>query len=213
METLERRNRDMSPRLILTSLSLSLVLLVSQSDHCNAQLTVQQPVFGVTGVSTTVSVPDRGRAHLGSISRARSSRNSYGPFRSGSNIGVDREHTGMSVGVYIHDFEAMDRYLLSQGTSPTVAPGAQLSGNARHAFEQLQAHHGGSPAPSTPPSETIAKAEKFWFLGQRAEKEGKLSVAKLHYRIASKYGSNAATVRLAHWDSEDPASAIAKRDQ
>lgn len=206
----------MSPRLIPIIVSVSCLLWMGQPKHAFSQLTVQQPVFGVTGVTTTVSVPDRGRAHLGSISRARDSRSSFGPFRSGSNIGLDREHTGMSVGVTIHDFEAMDHYLLNQASSTATPRGANLSGNARHALEQLQAQQGGRPAaiPTPPPSATLAKAEKFWLLGQKAENEGKISVAKLHYRIASKYGSHAAKARLAQWDSQQDAnSAIATRDR
>lgn len=201
-------------RLQLVSLSLGFLCLIAQTKCGHAQLTVQQPVFGVTGVTTTVSVPDRGRAHLGSISRARDSRSTFGPFRSGSNIGLDREHTGMSVGVYIHDFEAMDRYLLSQGHAGANPRGSRLAGNAHHAFQQLQSHHGASPATApTLPSTTLAKSEKYWLLGQKAEKDGKRSVAKLHYRIASKYGSNAAKTRLANWDSPNAAPTLARRDR
>ena len=170
-----------------------------------AQLAVQQPVVGVTSVSTTVSVPDRGRAHLGSIGRARDSRTHFGPFRPGTSIGLDREHSGMSVGVYIHDFEAMDRYLLSQGANAPRDP--QLTGNARHAWEQLSARHQSSSAVQTVPDpQPAAKSAKYWRLGQKAEREGNLSVARLHYRIASRYGSEPAKSRLAELDSPNPAS-------
>lgn len=195
------------------SASLGFLMLAIPAQHCNAQLTVQQPVFGVNSVSTTVSVPDRGRAHLGSISRTRDSRTTFGPFRSGSSIGLDREHTGMSVGVYIHDFEAMDRHLLSQGTPASVSSNPRLTGRTRHAWNQLQQQHGGRPSSQTPASPKLAKSEKYWRLGQKAEQDGKRSVARLHYRIASKYGSKAAKARLAEWNSANAAAEIADRDR
>lgn len=188
-------------------LPAALVLILSPQAG-QAQLTVQQPVFGVTSVATTVSVPDRGRAHLGSISRARDSRTSFGPFRPGTNIGLDREHSGMSVGVYIHDFEAMDRYLLNQGNSGSDP--SRLSGNARHAWDQLSASHRGAKAVSKPSPKPLDKAQKYWQLGQKAEREGKRSVARLHYRIASRYGSEAAETRLAQWEAANRMSASAE---
>jgi hypothetical protein len=177
---------------------LSMLLLLPESGL--GQLTVQQPVFGVNSVTTTVSVPDRGRAHLGSISRARDSRTHFGPFRPGTHTGLDREHSTMSVGVYIHDFAAMDEYLLSQGT-PSTGDAPELSSNARHAFEQLQAHHGRPSTKPLPDPVAASKAEKYWLLGQKAEREGKLSVARLHYRAASRQGSKAAQNRLAALDA------------
>jgi hypothetical protein len=171
-----------------------------------AQLAVQQPVLGVNSVSTSVSVPDRGRAHLGSISRARDSRTHFGPFRPGTSTGFDREHSGLSVGVSIHDFEAMDRYLLSQGTSAPDNP--QLTGNARHAWEQLSAGQQPSTRASVPQREPAGKSEKYWQLGQKAEREGNLSVARLHYRIASRYGSEVAKTRLVQWDSSNPSDGV-----
>ena len=188
-------------------LPAALVVLILSPQAGFAQLTVQQPVFGVNSVATTVSVPDRGRAHLGSISRARDSRTSFGPFRPGTSIGLDREHSGMSVGVYIHDFEAMDRYLLNQG-NPVRDPSG-LSGNARHAWDQLSSHRG-AKAVSNPGPKPSDKAQKYWQLGQKAEREGKLSVARLHYRIASRYGSEAAETRLARWDDANRMSASAE---
>ena len=179
----------------------------SSAGRAFAQLTVQQPAFSVTGVTTTVSVPDRGRAHLGSISRARDSRSSFGPFRSGSNVGLDREHTGMSVGVYIHDFDEMDRYLLGQASSTSRT---RLSGNAAHAYRQLQSRHGGRIVSRQAPK-PISKAEKYWALGQKAEKEGKPHIARLHYRIADKYGSKPAQARLVELNSRAAAQVAARQ--
>jgi hypothetical protein len=189
---------------LLSGLSLVIVLPVNGL----AQLTIQQPVFGVNSVTTTVSVPDRGRAHLGSISRARDSRTHFGPFRPGTSTGLDREHSSMSVGVYIHDFEAMDQYLLNQGT-PTSSRLPQLSGGALHAWGQLQAHHGRASVPSLPDTAKASKSDKYWQLGQKAEREGNVAVARLHYRVASRHGSKAAQDRLDAWDAASSPTQIA----
>lgn len=83
-----------------------------------AQLTVQQPVVQSIGGNFAVSVPDRGGIHLGSISRAGSSRSSYGfPFTRGSSVGRFAEHTSMSAHVWIHDLREMDRMILDMADS------------------------------------------------------------------------------------------------
>jgi hypothetical protein len=185
---------------------LGLLLLVPEASF--GQLTVQQPVFGVNSVTTTVSVPDRGRAHLGSISRARDSRTHFGPFRPGTSTGLDREHSTMSVGVTIHDFAAMDEYLLSQG-SASAHPSPQLAGNALRAYEQLQAHHGGASARAVADPLAASKSEKYFLLGQKAEREGKPQVARLHYRVASRQGSKAAQDRLDELDAAPTSTQVA----
>ncbi len=200
----------MLPRNFSLILLGGFVLLAGPSQAVFAQVAVQQPVFEATSVNTTVSVPDRGRIHLGSIGQARESRTTFGPLRSGTNIGLDRQHTGVSVGVYVHDFEAMDQYLLNQGTTSSPAGSSHLSGNAGHAWNQLQARHSGLPSTAQIAPQPAAKSEKYWRLGQQAEREGKRSVAKLYYRIAGKYGSEAAKTRLVQWDaSESSATGLA----
>lgn len=199
----------MVSRAIVLSL-LSGACFVCLPEKGFGQFAVQQPVFGVNSVSTTVSVPDRGRAHLGSISRARDSRTHFGPLRPGTNTGLDREHSGISAGVYIHDFEAMDQYLLNQGKSPAAQASPQLTGGARHAWEQLEAHHGVVSVPKPlPDAQQASTSQKYWLLGQKAEREGNLSVARLHYRLASRHGSQAAQSRLDAWDQSQPSTQIA----
>lgn len=93
-------------------------------------VSVQLPTFHYFGVSTTVSVPDRGGVLLGGVNRSRSfSRSSGSPFLPG------RRHTSgwsqgaslVSAHVWIHDFEAMDQALLGQNSAPAqrVAVGGQ----------------------------------------------------------------------------------------
>jgi hypothetical protein len=114
----------------------------------------------------------------------------------------------MSVGVYIHDFEAMDQYLLNQGTPSSSSP-PQLSAGASHAWGQLQAHHGGASAQPLPGAAKASKSEKYLQLGQKAERDGNLAVARLHYRVASRLGSKAAQDRLDEWETASSSTQIA----
>jgi hypothetical protein len=80
-----------------------------------AQIVLRQPVVGGTGVRTAVSVPDGGSAFLGGVSRSRESRARYGlPPAWGSALGYESSHSAMDVRVRVHDFEAMDAWLLAQ---------------------------------------------------------------------------------------------------
>jgi hypothetical protein len=174
------------------------------------QLTVQQPVFRTFSATTTVSVPDRGAAYLGGVGRAADSRSRFGPLPSGTNLGTAREHAGMNVGVWIHDFEEMDRRLL--GSSGVDRSRPVLSGYAAHSYRSLHARQStpGRPSVTRPASaapEPAAKADRHYRLGVGAESRGSTSVARLHYRTAARYGSVRAQERLAKLD----ATAVAER--
>lgn len=81
-------------------------------------LTVQQPVVGRFGANTSLSVPDRGRALVGSVNSAAMGRVTYGPLPSGSALGLQTRSSSLSVRVFIHDLQAMDEALLSAPTGP-----------------------------------------------------------------------------------------------
>ncbi|MBL8848383.1 MAG: hypothetical protein JNG89_01810 [Planctomycetaceae bacterium] len=81
-----------------------------------AQQTVQQPVVEQFSADTVVSVPDRGRLYLGGVGSAGATRKAYGPIPSGSASGRFTSGSSLDVGVFIHDFEAMDELLLSRPT-------------------------------------------------------------------------------------------------
>jgi hypothetical protein len=94
---------------------VTLSLCLGISTTClEAQVVLQQPVVGVTGVQTVVSVPDGGSGYLGGVSRARDSRATYGFTPFGSSLGREVYRSGTDVRVTIHDFEAMDQRLLAQ---------------------------------------------------------------------------------------------------
>jgi hypothetical protein len=111
------------------------------ADSAHAQV-VQLPTFRFFGLSTTVSVPDRGSAYLGGVSRSAMSRSERGvpivghvPFagRAFGNraIAGRTETSGARVSAYIHDFEAMEEELLGQaGTVARRTQGARQPGAA-----------------------------------------------------------------------------------
>lgn len=175
------------------------------------EIRIQQPIVQQFSIGTTVSVPDRGRALLGGASSGVMRSRRFGPFQRGSSYGQVFQSSSSSVGVYIHDFEAMDRFLLNSAPSTVSRTRQSLRRNHSHWKQQLLSQHAepadskhfaSSSGKSRKPSShfnqiTQSKAERFFELGQKAERKHATSnVAKLHYRMAAKYGSVKAKERL-----------------
>jgi len=117
---------------------LAAIITALWTSAASAQrITVQQPVVQTFSVDTIVSVPDRGRMFLGGTSSARSSWSHYGPGTFGSTFGRGLDRSTADVGVFIHDFEAMDAALLNQAArnSPQASRPAT---RAQAAWQQLQ---------------------------------------------------------------------------
>ena len=117
------------------------ILISGTTGPLRAQsLAFQVPVQQRFGLQTTVSVPDRGRGLLGSISRARSSWQRRGFLRQGSSLGYERSRTTITARAWIHDLSAMDRALLEQCEQKRqpVRTG-RLSPLAAHAWQTLSA--------------------------------------------------------------------------
>ncbi|HUT92339.1 MAG TPA: hypothetical protein VMY37_22785 [Thermoguttaceae bacterium] len=179
--------------------------------------TVQLPTYSYFTTSTTVSVPDRGSVYLGGVKRAATGRNEFGtpllPFRNRS-IGTERSASGVSVSVYIHDFEAMDEYLLSQpiarGSQPAVTRrlGPPIAGSQpRPALPastgdvwpaRLDAATQGSAGPMAKSLAELraehereqqarqGEAAKWLQRGRQAESAGKANVARVYYQMAAR---------------------------
>ncbi len=106
---------------------------------------VQLPTLSSFSARSTVTVPDRGRVYLGGVKRAAIGRNEFGvpllpfrPFRN-SAVGAERSASSMSVTATIHDFEAMDNWLLSRPTafsSPLSPASRTMSGRFPQPFPQ-----------------------------------------------------------------------------
>lgn len=176
---------------------ISFAILVLTRQIALAQVAVQQPVIGTTAISTTVSVPDRGTTFLGGTSSALSGRSQYGPIRSGTSLGVTRQSSSMSVSVHVIDLKAMDEAILN--SRPTIEDRARdidTPGNSRRTVTRT------SEPEATETVSPAAKAARSVSLALESEKAGKLGVAKLHWKMAAKYGSKVAEKRLAELNSK-----------
>ena len=149
------------------------------------QIAVQQPTVGTTSVSTSVIVPNGGRAYLGGVSSAQSGRSRYGFAQPGSSIGLSRSSNSMSVGVTIIDLREMDEAILN-----SVPDRAQPSSSfSRHAAAINRPRTESPQEPAQETESTADRAAKFERLAHKAEAENRPRVAKLHWQMAAKYGS------------------------
>lgn len=197
---------------------LPLVLLGLGTGSVCAQrpaTTVQLPTLSSFSVGTTVTVPDRGSAYLGGVKRAYCGRNEFGvpmlPFRPFRNSGIGREvsASGVHVTATIHDFEAMDEFLLSRPTSFSQSgqarPPLGVAVTPQSSPSPRSSTYGPSwdqPSVAAAARQSAAKAaearterfqqrqaragqaEEFFRRGQKMEAAGKTSLAKIFYEMA-----------------------------
>lgn len=201
--------------------------------------TVQLPTFSSFSTNATVSVPDRGSAYLGGVKRAASGRNEFGtpllPFGNRS-IGTERSVSGARASVFIHDFEAMDRYLLSQPTpsrdlrAPLAGPLAvypKTSPSAADVRRRRPDPAGGGSGRLAGMSVADLRAERLQEQGKRheealkwiergriAETAGKANVARVYYQMAARGATGElklqVAARLEALDGSPPASKLAQ---
>jgi hypothetical protein len=117
-----------------------LVATLWSSSVSGQELAVQQPVFGVTGVATTVSVPDRGRVGLGAISRGGAAQSSSGFGWRQRGRSSFTEQSSLSVSATIHDFDELDRAALAAPPMPSRSR-RELSPRAESAWQTLSNRH------------------------------------------------------------------------
>ncbi|MGI9430219.1 MAG: hypothetical protein ACR2NM_16275 [Bythopirellula sp.] len=107
-------------RLIIPVLATTLACgFAWQVDPCHAQFrqTVQLPTFHVTGVATTVIVPDRGSVYLGGVNRSSLGQRRFGtPLLGPTNRSFSRSSAagGISIHATIIDHDEIDRALLAE---------------------------------------------------------------------------------------------------
>jgi hypothetical protein len=218
------------------------VLVLRAASALGQATSVQLPTYSYFGVGTTVMVPDGGSAYLGGVNRARSSRIEGGvpglPFAPFQNraIGSERSASNMSVSVTIHDFAAMDAYLLGQtaGGNPVAASGMAPIAGQRSAANQLtprpseawQPRPAESPAPSVAQIQAEGRQQQqtredeggdFYRRGQAAEAAGKAGVAKIYYQMAARRAvgplKDEILARLDAVEGRKPAAALAQGPQ
>lgn len=196
----------------------------SMQQACRAQISVQQPVVESIGAATTVTVPDGGTVHLGSIGIARDARIFFGPgnglFPPGSTLSQERSHSSLNVHATIQDLSEMDQALLDK---PAGAPPLPFE-KSLHAARPMQYRHGieKAPRPAAPASNSPGTvvdrrtyepspllqtgktaqriSQRYLQQGIQAEKRGNKSLAKIYYRLAVRNGSKEAAKLLKKLD-------------
>jgi hypothetical protein len=197
-------------RVCLTWLSPVVLGLGAVSAWGQESTTVQLPTFSSFSTNATVSAPDRGSAYLGGVKRAASGRNEFGtpllPFGNRS-FGTERSVSGARVSVFIHDFEAMDRYLLNRPTPsrglrvPLAGPLAAYPKASPPAREIRQRRPDAATGSARLAGMSVAelRAERLreqrnrheealqWIeRGRGAEAAGKANVARVYYQMAAR---------------------------
>jgi hypothetical protein len=195
----------------MAALGWALLAFAASDAFAQRSTSVQLPTFSFFSASTTVSVPDGGNAYIGGVNRASSGGNQFGsplggPFRN-SSIGSQAGASSMRVTAQIHDFEAMDEYLLGQpGASRPL--GAILPQGAAALGMTLRPRRPAPgpiwsppPAAESPLAASLADADArrsshdatrrdeardFFERARKAEAEGKSSVAKVYYQMAAR---------------------------
>jgi hypothetical protein len=163
---------------------------------------VQLPSYSVFGVSTTVSVPDRGSISLGGVGRSSSGYTAFGPALGPGNRAFGRNTSASSATLHatIHDFDALDRATLDRAARrhrlTNSAGSLGMSAHSRLAASRSTA--------DTMPEGSVADAERRrrsevaakqreardeLAHARRAAEQGKTSVAKIFYHNAARRAS------------------------
>jgi phage protein D len=149
---------------------------------------------------------------LGGVNRSTTARNSAGlPLLPGGNTGISKSQSAGSVRIsaWIHDLEAMDRFLLEQAAerrAPGVDPAVQQVVDARRATERSAAQSLEAIRLANQAEDDAAQRQLAGQLAKARELEeaGKPGVARIYYRMALKRATgplrSAIATRLAEID-------------
>lgn len=160
---------------------------------------VQLPTFRSFGMSTSVVVPDRGAVYMGGNGRAATGWNEFGtplvPFGNRS-PGMLHSAGAVSVSAYVHDFAAMDAYVLNQASGKRVAgsppvrasalqrASASSAAQAVRSVAELRAEHVAEADLSPAVNELLQR-------GQAAERAGRVGAARVYYQMAARRAATA----------------------
>lgn len=191
--------------LFASLLGMAAVAIPARAVAQQQPTTVQLPTFSYFSVGTSVSVPDRGSAYLGGVTRASSGRNEFGvplmPF-SNRSIGSERSVSSARVSVYLHDFEAMEEAILRQAAASTLQPRRPVAPQSRWEAAPSDAWQPASRPGSVARSladiqrerarEQLSREQEaadFFARGRAAEEAGKPNVARIYYQMAARRAS------------------------
>jgi len=179
-------------------------LLVALFTGRTSAQVVQLPTFQFFGISTTVSVPDRGSISLGGDASSSMSGFDYGfpglgqmpiagrPFGHRA-IASHTQTSGISVSAYIHDFEAMDESLLREGRPLTSFESGNVGNPKVHNSRPMVRDSAGRMSvaelrrlQSTNRTQMAASARRDFDRARQLLAEGKTGVAKVYLQQAGK---------------------------
>jgi hypothetical protein len=210
---------------------LSASSAMAQAPPPQVPTTVQLPTFNFFTVSTTVSVPDRGGAYLGGISRAAdgSSTRGVGPLRNRA-LSSTRSASSVSVHATIIDHAEIDRAVLAEAAgrrraTASDAYSARADFISRHVGRDEAATSIEAPAAARAGLESIrreaqaaaearaAEAAELFAKAEALETQGKPSIAKIYYQMCARRAADelkaSAVARIARIDAAGVASASA----
>ena len=184
---------------------LGLLVVLLMSVEISAQVTVQLPSYRVTGISTTVLVPDRGGAYLGGVTSSSIGSSTYGsPLGRGlpglrRKLGRSTTVGGFSMNATIIDHAELDRAVLAEAERRQRAGRPVAQAPAPHAKNRLQLAAAETASDSERVSLYLSRAK-------RAEVSGQPEIARVFYRRIAKHGTadqrRRAKERLAAIESE-----------
>ena len=168
-------------------------ILMLSATNAGAQ-TVQLPTFHQFGVSTTVSVPDRGSTSLGGVRRSVTSSNQFGaPGLPGNRSGgAGIQGGGVGVSAQIHDFDAMEQDLHQQ-----AAGMRRLDPRRGKVVAQENGHRNATNDSAVPSLAEIRRrkaaqisiddgVQSLMARGEEALAAGRLGTAKIYFQMVAR---------------------------
>lgn len=190
-------------RRTLTGIVLIAISATISATVAQAQV-VQLPVVRQFGVTTTVMVPDGGAAHMGGVRRAAEGQVSRGnpllPGRLGSNRAIGREFSTSDAYavVRIIDFKELDRMTLSAASPDEIALLSDKAAGITDTIRKNRLNDAGASSlaelrskRASVDAEKLAAIRQQLSKAQAFEQDGRLSSAKLYYRLAYRDGDAA----------------------
>ena len=168
------------------------LILIATAAPASGQTAVQQPTFGVTSAATTVSVPDRGSAFVGGVGRAASAR-TFGPAGRGP-LATGASASGISAGVTVHDFAAMDAAVLAAARGAAPPPSfakSRYDDATSHAMARRLDAGRMAGSDRSAAGRKVSEPDVAELLARRdaAERRGEPGVAAIYARLAAKRGA------------------------
>ena len=185
--------------MFLSAIGLSVpALAILATSHANGQV-VQLPTVRTFGMTTTVSVPDRGAVLMGGVTRSANSRSSRRVPGLGSAATQGHSLSGAHVIATIIDLQAWDAAVLAEARRRKGKSNSPIAA-ARPGHVPRQLHHMTTRPPphatrrsspratsrlSKPTLDSQLSYEDLMYLGRQAKAAGQYGLAKKYFLAAA----------------------------